>query len=378
MSDEPTNERFDVAVIGAGISGLSTARQLVATGATVTVLEARDRVGGRLDSVDGLDLGASWFWPNEPRVHALTTELGIPIHQQYLGGNAMYQDPNGTRELEGNPLDVPSARFSKGADSLARGVAQALPTGVIEFNTAASRIERHSANADLAVTTTHGQISARHVVLAIPPALATSSITFDPPLPERLAQLAEATPVWMGSTTKVVIRYPDSFWRRRGLSGSAVSHVGPIRELHDMSGADGVPAALFGFVQARSADGPTVTRREIIDQLVEIFGADAAVPDDVLIRDWRHEPFTSPLGAERLNDYQTYGHQLFQQPAMNGRLHWTSTETSRHYPGHIEGALEAAERTSTAILNDLESSSSSDITPSIPSRSPSSITESLT
>lgn len=375
MSDEPTTKRFDVAVIGAGISGLSTARQLVATGATVTVLEARDRVGGRLDSVDGLDLGATWFWPNEQRVHALAAELGIPIHQQHLGGNAMYQDPNGTRELEGNPLDVPSARFSKGADSLARAAAQALPKGVIEFNTAASHIERHSATADLAVTTTHGEIPARHVVLAIPPALATSSITFDPPLPERLAQLAEATPVWMGSTTKVVIRYPDSFWRRRGLSGSAMSHVGPIRELHDMSGPAAVPAALFGFCQARSVGEPTVTEREIVDQLVEIFGADAAAPDDVIICDWRHERFTSPPSAEHMNDYQTYGHELFQKPAMNGRLHWTSTETSRHSPGHIEGALEAAERTSTAIISDLESSSSADITASTPF---SSTTEPLT
>ena len=55
----------------------------------------------------------------------------------------------------------------------------------------------------------------------------------------------------MGGITKVVARYADAFWRRSGLSGSAISHVGPMREVHDMSGVDGVPGALFGFVPAR-------------------------------------------------------------------------------------------------------------------------------
>ena len=58
-------ERFDTVVIGAGIAGLTAARLLAAAGRTVVILEARDRVGGRVqtDRTDGevTDLGASWI-----------------------------------------------------------------------------------------------------------------------------------------------------------------------------------------------------------------------------------------------------------------------------------------------------------------------------
>ncbi len=338
----------DVAVIGAGISGLATARHLDQAGLSVVVLEARDRVGGRLDSVDGLDLGATWFWPNEPRIQKLIADLGVPVHEQYLAGDAVYHDPGGVQRLQGNPIDVRSGRFVHGADSLTRAVAAELPADAVRLSTEVTAVT-FRATGPVDVATSTGTVFAGHVVLALPPALAVERLTFDPELPVDLVDLARGTPVWMGGITKIVARYPDAFWRRAGLSGSAVSHVGPMREIHDMSGVDGVPGALFGFVPARHVGESTVARSAVVEQLVTLFGPEAADVEALHVRDWRAERHTSPAGVEQLTAYEHFGDPRYFDPAADGRLHWASTETSLEFPGHIEGALVAAERTARTI-----------------------------
>lgn len=345
----------DVVIVGAGISGLAAARELVARGVDTLVLEARDRVGGRLLShavgdEAGLDLGATWFWPGEPHVIQLIRDLDIEIFSHHIEGDAMYHQPEGSQRVDGNPIDVPSGRFVKGADSLTTTIADQLPEGTVRLGEVVTSID--GTDSDIVVSTAGAHYRAKHVVVALPPVLAVDAISFVPPLPERIVGLAAVTPVWMGATTKVVVHYAEAFWRRDGLAGSAISHFGPMRELHDMSGPDGSPAAVFGFAPADSG-GETVTRADVVAQMVEIFGPEAAEPVDVIIKDWRHEPFTSPANVEQLTAYQTFGHDLYATPTMGGRLHWSSTETARQSPGHIEGAIAAAHRAATAILDDL-------------------------
>jgi monoamine oxidase len=84
-SSKPASEpakSVDVVVVGAGASGLSAARDLVKAGASVVVLEARDRVGGRLmkqDTIAGgwVDLGAQWVGPTQTAALALLQQFGL-------------------------------------------------------------------------------------------------------------------------------------------------------------------------------------------------------------------------------------------------------------------------------------------------------------
>jgi monoamine oxidase len=343
-----------VIVVGAGVSGLHAADPLTRRGHHVTVLEARDRVGGRLHSTTrGRDLGASWFWSGEHRVAALVDAFGIAVHDQYLAGDAMFDDASGSVRLDGNPIDVPSFRFVDGADSLTEALAARLHSGDhsdVRLDSHVQSIAVDSSGVTVGVGDPDGDhvLDADHVVVALPPALAVSTIRFRPDLPTDLYAVAERTPVWMGAITKVVARYESPFWRHAGLSGSAVSHRGPMREIHDLSGPGGHPAALFGFA-GTDASSRAVGEADVLDQLVRLFGPEAGSPLDLVFADWRTERFTSPDNVERLTDYSTFGHRAFQQPALDGRLHWTSTETAPVAAGHIEGALAAAERAAAHI-----------------------------
>lgn len=80
----------DVVVVGAGLAGLSAARELTHQGHDVLLMEGRDRVGGRSysGSVAGLavDRGGSFVGPTQDAVLALIAELGLPTVPTYHQG----------------------------------------------------------------------------------------------------------------------------------------------------------------------------------------------------------------------------------------------------------------------------------------------------
>jgi monoamine oxidase len=92
---EQGRETVDVAIVGAGVSGLTCARALVAGGVSVKVVEARDRVGGRTLSlpIGGavFDLGGQWLGARQKRLAGLAAELGVETFPQYARGQKMLE-----------------------------------------------------------------------------------------------------------------------------------------------------------------------------------------------------------------------------------------------------------------------------------------------
>ena len=93
--------RSDVVVIGAGVTGLVAATQLRRAGHSVTVLEARDRVGGRTWTrvIDGamLEIGGQWISPDQTELTALVEELGLETFSRYREGDNIYVPLGGRR-----------------------------------------------------------------------------------------------------------------------------------------------------------------------------------------------------------------------------------------------------------------------------------------
>ncbi len=94
---KPANVIRDAIVVGAGLSGLVCARRLADAGLDVLVLEARERVGGRLragkvgDTV--VDLGGQWMSAGQPRLAALAAALGVASVPQRREGRPFVAEP---------------------------------------------------------------------------------------------------------------------------------------------------------------------------------------------------------------------------------------------------------------------------------------------
>ncbi|MDT3330082.1 NAD(P)/FAD-dependent oxidoreductase [Microbacterium sp. KSW-18] len=90
----------DVVIVGAGAAGLTAAHELRKAGLSVAVLEARERVGGRLwtDVIDGamLELGGQWVSPDQDALIDTVAELGLDTFSRYREGDSVYVGPDGT------------------------------------------------------------------------------------------------------------------------------------------------------------------------------------------------------------------------------------------------------------------------------------------
>jgi monoamine oxidase len=398
----------DVIVVGAGLSGLVCARRLREAGKSVVVLEARDRIGGRMHSIPfagtTIDLGAQWMSVGQPRLAALAAELGVSSFPQEREGTPLFAIEDGrritsaiarwraARRVERLAKSPPAADTSL-ADWLARN---------IERRTAADLVAMH---AELVFATDPSSVSLLHYLdvfartggfspkgadlpgggrehrfvggaQAIAVALANDlDVRLSSPVraivdgnvhtdagiltaerivlalpPSLMREIDVALPALppsvLGHVVKCFAAYEHAFWRDDGLSGEAFRPRGDIRATVALE------TILLAFVV-----GPPATawhhrsvddrRALVLATFVEQFGEAAATPLDYVEVDWSQDPWSTGCVA-------SLPPHAFATPASwrapFGRLHFAGTESADSWPGYMEGAIDAGERAARELL----------------------------
>lgn len=348
----------DILIVGGGLSGLALADRLETAGRDWQLLEAGIELGGRIRSplIAGgrFDLGPAWFWPGQPLIAALADRLGLRVFEQFSAGALAYQQPDGTVVAHRGMAPMQgSLRLAGGMIGLIDGLSAMLPRERLHLERPVMRLSREPER--IIAATGKGMISARRVVLALPPRVGADRILFEPELPAVATQAARAIPTWMAGQAKILAVYDRPYWREAGFSGDAISRRGPMVEIHDASVMEGAPYGLFGFVgyppetRDRHRDALLGMARE---QLASLFGPALGHPLDMRLMDWAEMPHVATARDRQADGaHPAYGLPGPLRGLWDGLLHFGSTETASGFGGYLEGALEAAGRTARDILS---------------------------
>lgn len=439
----------DVVVVGAGLAGLTAARELTGAGLDVRVREARDRVGGRTLSQsvgehpeDIVELGGQWVGPTQHEALSLARDFGVATYPTHANGKNLFEDGRGKLKRYGGtiPMLAPHVMVDYGQADLrlkrliktvdpespwegenaerldeqsfaswlrrtakTKTAREALTTAIravfsvepadvsllhVLFYAASAggwddlldteggaqqdrleggtqqlsirmaeelgdRVELSSpvrsirADGDGVVV---GELKARRVVVAIPPALA-GRIEYDPLLPSMRDQLTQRMP--MGTVIKCMAVYEEPFWREDGLSGQAISLPGPAQVVFDNTPPNG-SAGLIAFLEGRDArelaSVPETERRAaVLRGFQRLFGRRAAHPVEYVEKDWSAEPYSRGCyaGVFGPGAWTGYG-RLLREPI--GRLHWAGTETATRWMGYMDGAIQSGKRAAAEVM----------------------------
>lgn len=346
----------NIIIIGGGLCGLTSAYLLAKEGITTTILEARNRLGGRIHTLrkDGkapIEMGATWLGKKHHHLLDLLDELNIGITEQFMGDKGYYEPMSVSppQLVDLPPNEEPSYRIEGGSDNLINSLANYPDDNQVLLDQAVTSIRKNSNK--LEVETNNDLFKADAIINTLPPKLLMDSVAFTPTLPNELHKTAHQTHTWMAESIKVALTFQEPFWRKPNSSGTIFSNVGPVNEMYDHSDEHQSRYALKGFMNEAYHSVSQNDRKELVlKQLQRFYGDKANTYCSYHETLWKDETYSFAKYDNHIVPHQNNGNPIFQKPYLDNQLFISGSETASSFPGYMDGAVESAQRSVDQIM----------------------------